>query len=390
MNKIDNQNTYNKSRFKIFFSNLIPSLLALFTKRNNNLIILNGFLNKSFSDNTKYLFLYLINNTDKEIKYVINDDKIRNELYNKYGDYFIETNSLLGKKKALSSYLWFTNAFEFPVGGLFLNFRRTVIHLTHGVPIKNSGLCEKRISILKKIYYKTIQTNISFSLATSECFRTFIAKHIGIANNKVIINGLPRFDTLYKNRYESINKSGKDILILYAPTWRQYAAVQLFPFVDFDFYILEKFLKDNNIIIYLRMHPDYEASIDEKFINSKQFKIFSGTDYPDINNYLANFDMLITDYSSIFYDFMIFDRPMFFFNYDYDEYEKNIGFAVNYEEYAVGYKPKTQCEFLSDVMDALANDTFKTKRKLIKELTIGKCNNNCQSLIQQLKELKIY
>lgn len=390
MKKIDNQNAYNKNRLHIFLSNLFPSLLSLFGRRDKNLIVLNGFLNISFSDNTKFLFLYLIKNSKKEIKYVINNDELRLKLIKEYGNYFIETKSFRGKQKALSSYLWFTNAFEFPVGGLFLKFRRTVIHLTHGAPIKNAGLCEKSVSCVKRLYYKIIQTNVSYSIATSECFKDFIAKHIGISQKKVIINGLPRFDPLYRNDFKHITGNDNSIRILYAPTWRHYSRVKLFPFNDFNFTDLEEYLEERNIIIYLRMHPDYEASIPESFYKSKQFSIFSGKEFPDINTYMGNFDILITDYSSIFYDFMIFNRPIFFFDYDIEDYNREIGFAVNYSEFAVGYKPKTLRQFFLDLDDAIENDSYKEKRNKIKQKAIGDSENNCSDLIEKLKILKKY
>ena len=388
--KIDNQNLYNKSRLKIFLSNLIPSVLCLFARRNRNLIVLNGFLNTSFSDNTKYLFLYLIKNSDKEIKYVINDDSKRDQLTHLYGDYFIETNSFKGKLYALSASIWFVNAFEFPVGGLFLKFRRNVIHLTHGAPIKNAGLCEKQVSFLKRMYYKILQSDVSYSLATAEVFKKYIANHIGISPKSVIINGFPRFDPLYKGDYIKLPENNDKTRILYAPTWRHFSEVKLFPFEDYDFPSLEYFLKEIGIIIYLRMHPDFEASIPDCFVHSKQFYIFSGKQFPDINDYMGNFDMLITDYSSIFYDFMVFDRPMFFFDYDVKEYERHIGFAVDYENFAVGYRPKTQKQFIADLEDAKKNDSYKTKRNEIKKLTIGDSKSNCGDLIQRLREMKIY
>lgn len=390
MKTINNQNVYNKNRLQIFISNLLPSLLFLFCKRNKNLIVLNGFLNTAFSDNTKYLFLYLIQNSDKDIRYVINDDDKRVELIENYGNYFIETKSFGGKKYALSSYLWFINAFEFPVGGLFLKFRRTVIHLTHGAPVKNAGLCEKHVSLLKRLYYKIIQSNVSYSLATSECFKEFIASHIGISQKHVIINGFPRFDLLYKGDFHLLPEDKDSVRILYAPTWRHYADVKVFPFDDFDFTRLEHYLKTKNIIIYLRMHPDFEAAVPDCYMKSNQFKIFSGKDYPDINDYMGNFDMLITDYSSIFYDFMIFDRPMFFFDYDVEDYKKHIGFAVDYESFAAGYEPKSMEQFMSDLDDALILDSYKERRKEIKKLAIGESKNNCADLICQLKKMKLY
>ena len=341
-----NTSKYNKSRLSSYIDGIIPSFISLFTKRNKDLIILNSFHNMAFSDNTKFLFKYLINNEEKTIKYVINDDNLRDELNTKYGNYFIETKSTAGKKLALSAYLWFTNSFEFPVSGFFLKFRRVVIQLTHGAPIKNAGLCENDISVIKKIYYAILKTNITYILSPSVVFNDFMAKHAGLSSKKVITNGYPRYDPLFNNEYTKITFNDSCKRILYAPTWRHYSKVELFPFTDFNLSELDKKLKEMNVKIYLRLHPRFEDEISPELLTSEQVCLFSGKDYPEINEYLGNFDALITDYSSIMYDFMILNRPVFYFPYDYDEYNQKIGFAVDYKKFAIGYHSKLQYDFL--------------------------------------------
>ena len=73
--------------------------------------------------------------------------------------------------------------------------------------------------------------------------------------------------------------------------------------------------------------------------------------------------------------------PMFFFDYDVEEYKRHIGFAVDYEKYAVGYRPKTMTRFIGDLEDSLCVDSYKEKRNEIKELTIGNSKNNCSDIV---------
>ena len=99
--------------------------------------------------------------------------------------------------------------------------------------------------------------------------------------------------------------------------------------------------------------------------------------------------MLITDYSSIFYDFMILDRPIFFFMYDISEYENQIGLAVNFDKYAVGYKPNSQVEFLKDLNDALYNDSLASQRQAIRKITCGDSNNNSKDFVSLMRKMSI-
>lgn len=387
---VNENSKYNKSRLQLFLKGVIPSLLSLFTKRNKELIILNSFHNNGFSDNTKFLFEYLIKNENKIVKYVINDDQLREQLANRYGDYFIETKTRAGIRTVLSSYLWFTNSFELPVNGLFLKYRRTVIQLTHGAPIKNAGLCEKDVSFIKKIYYGILRTNISFVLSTSTIFDDYIAKHAGVSKKRVITISYPRYDPLFNKEYTKVNFGDNYKRILYAPTWRHYAAVRLFPFEDFDINVLNDTLEELKVKICLRIHPRFESTIPDFLTNVKNIELFSGSKYPDINEYLENFDAMITDYSSIMYDFMILNKPIFYFDYDYEEYLNQVGFGVDYNHFAIGYHSKTQKQFIEDIKDAFENDKYKEQRMKLSEVASGKSNHNSKDLIEYLKTNKLF
>lgn len=386
-----NASKYNKSRLKLLIKGLLPSILTLFGKREQNLIVLNSFHNLQFNDNTKFLFEYLINNEGSyNVKYVINDDTLREELIKKYGNFFIETNSVKGILYALKAKTWILNALELPVSGVFLHFRRNVILLTHGVTSKQAGLAEMQVSMIKRLYYFIIRTNLSYVLTPCDEFKSIVASHFGVSAEKnMLVSGFPRFDPLLYGNYKKIEKKNNEIAILYAPTWRHYSDVKIFPFSDFNEIELEQFCHEHNIRIYLRVHPRFENRIPDSILKLSFVKLFSGKEYTDINEYLPNFDMLITDYSSIFYDFMILDRPLFFFMYDLEEYEKHIGLAVDFNKFAVGYKPTTQYEFLENLNDALERDRFAEKRQAVRKIACGDSLNNSKDLVETLKEYKI-
>lgn len=387
---MNNKNKYNQSRFVGYIKGFFPSIQSLFSSRNKNVIILNSFHNTFFSDNTKFLFEYLVKNEKKEVYYVINDDVLREKLIKKYGSYFIETKSKEGKKITLSAYLWITNSFELPISGIFLKFRRTVIQLTHGAPIKNAGLCEHDVSFIKKVYYFVLRTNFSYVLSTSHIFDEYIAKHLGVKTKAVLTNSYPRYDPLFNKQFFDLNFDKNYKHILYAPTWRHYATVKLFPFEDINLNVLNVVLEQTKVFIYLRIHPRFEDKIPKEYYMYSNIKIFSGKNYSDINDYMDNFDALITDYSSIMYDFMILDKPIFYFDYDYKEYEKNIGFSVDYDAYAIGYHSKNQRQFILDLNDAFLNDSYREKRNKISRLASGSSNHNSKDLIELLKEKKIF
>lgn len=388
-NKIDNQNKYNKKRWKnIIYS--IPALIcSLFIPKKDGRIIINSHFNENFDFNSKFLFLYMLEH-NYDIWYVINDNKYRAELEGIYGNHFIETKSFSGKIFALRSKLWFVSAFELPVGGMFLKCSRKIIHLTHGSLVKNVGIMEKNVSFIKKIYYKLfVTTNLSYSIATSQFFVPSTCSYTGLPENKILITGFPRNDALQKKdlvKPQILKNSG--FSVLYAPTWRKTSDVQLFPFDDIDFQELNKFLKENDITIFIRLHPYNEKSIDVQMLGSN-IKVFSTDICKEIMDSIGYFDALITDYSSICYDFLLLDRPMMFLSYDYSEYERDVGFAVDYEKITPGYKPTSMEEFKQNLQDMKTMDSFQEERRKVSELCNTYRTDNCERLIKKLQSLRI-
>lgn len=389
-----NKNTYIWDRFSLYLFSIPITIISLFIKRDQKKVIFNSFINRNYNYNSKYLFLYFIYNMKYYNSYfVINDDELRNNLNTTIGNYFIETKSFSGKMFVLKAAIWFISSIEFPVGGLFLSYKRYVIHLGHGTPLKNIGLLESNISLVKKIYYAIARTNISYSIASSKTFSSIISGFLGLPLKKIIIAGQARNDQLFiKSDFNIKNVVGKENMknILYAPTWRTNTKVKLFPFEDFNIKEFVDMLVKNKINLFVRTHPDYEDEIDNEILDMPNIFLFSGKKYHEIMDYLNIFDLLITDYSSIFFDYLLLDRPLVFLPYDYDSYNKEIGFTVPYNDYTPGYKPSTMKDFTEAIYESVyGEDKYKDVRNRVNEI----CNiyqmNNRQEFVKLLQKMGI-
>jgi len=390
-----NKDKYMVLRLKLLLKGFIPSLCFLFIPKLKTRIIISSEFNLTYKQNSKFLFEYLINkHPDKEIKFVINEPILREKLTARVGDYFIESESLAGMLYVLRAKTWIVSSLETPVGGLFLSVGRYVYHLGHGAPIKSIGLLEKYSNQKKKIYLKLIRFNFSYLFSTSELFRATWSGFIDIRPDKIKIMGQARNDALHSPDItlvnKVINKSLQSKNILYAPTWRAFGETKIFPFAEMDFIQLAKFLEDNNINIFLRLHPNFEASIPEEVTDLSRITILSSSQVPEINDVLGAFDLLITDYSSIYIDYLVTHKPIMFLPYDYEEYESKIGFTIPYNEYAPGPKPKTQAEFESELNKLLFdNHYYKKERisvnKILNHFNKDNCKQNADFILKQLK-----
>lgn len=392
-----NINKYKFIRFIMIITGIFLSPVSWLIPKNKKRIIFCSTSNLRYNYNSKYLFEYFKNNyPEYEVKYILNNKELKERLEKEMGNYFIDTFSIKNIIYCLKAHTWITSSLETPLGGIFLRWNRLVIHLGHGTPFKNIGFLEKNIDIVKKIYYILIKNNFSYFLSTSHNFDEIMSKFLNVPLKRIFTNGQPRNDSLFINKKEFLQKNfvikKADINILYAPTWRQKTETVLFPFADIDYKKLEKYLQENNINIFLRIHPSFESEIDEEILKIKGIYVFNSKLAEDVTEYLSCFDILITDYSSIFIDYLLLNRPILFFPYDLEVYKKEIGFTVDFEEHTPGPKIYDFDAFLKEILKYQKDNKYY-KEKLEKEnefYNICRNNTNCKDvtkfILSKIKE----
>lgn len=213
------------------------------------------------------------------------------------------------------------------------------IQCWHGTPFKKIG-CDitcagNATSTIEEIHSeytsdaKKIYKFISPSdFTTNKLKSAFNLEAVG-KQNAVIQKGYPRNDALFNISSENVEKlkakfniSENKKVVLYCPTFRDNQCssngYSLKIGMDFDS-LYEKFGED--LIILFRAH----YFIADKFDFSKYNGFIKDvSDYDDVNDLFIISDILITDYSSVFFDFANLSRPMIFYLYDFEEYKNNM------------------------------------------------------------------
>ncbi len=210
---------------------------------------------------------------------------------------------------------------------------QTYIQTWHGTPLKKLGFdlsTEKGSSLnsLKEIAdrYGLESKKINYMVSPSKFTTEKLTSSFRLAeyNSKaqVVETGYPRNDYLINHQQENIIKIKENIgikdnkkkIILYAPTFRDNShdsAIGYTYDLGFEINNLKKQLD-------LEKHKDF---------------IINATDYPEINELYIISDLLITDYSSVFFDFAVLGKPIIFYMYDLKEYRDHIrGFYVDLKE----------------------------------------------------------
>ena len=364
--------------------------------------------NRTFNYNSSYLFLYVKEHCpDIHPYYVMNDDKKRKELEEKYGKgYFIETKSMKGIRKVLSCKVWFTSTAP-PLYGVGFRKKYRIINLWHGVPLKTIGMEQGNLSWFTRKYYKYLfADNYEAVVTTSHELVPVMSRSFLVEPERVKVWGQPRNDMLfvrqsaceilekvYKNEKgndEAIQQS--DRFILYAPTFRDHAPTKLFPFQEFSVEKLLAFLEENHIFLCIRMHL-YDTTgcewLKELDCPGSRIRFLNEDRVADIMEILNVFDLLITDYSSIYIDYLITEKPVLFLPYDREEYLKDRGLNFDYDKVTPGPKPKTFSQFLNSVYDLLYNHNSyvqlrKETNQFFNEIHASCCDFICEAIRKML------
>lgn len=341
-------------RRKVFYTECYKRL-----KIQNNTILYESFHGKSMSCNPYALFLYLLeqNNFKDFIHiWVVNDlsivknkfKRMKNVICVKRGsDLYLKH---LASSKYLINNVTFPDYFIRKEGQLYLN-------TWHGVPIKYLG---KKI---KSGFMEHANTQRNFLHATHLIHPNLYTKDIlendyeikSIFRGQSVLTGYPRVDLLLnqnRNLKHDLNIPEKQKVLLYAPTWRGGLNTQYFDFERLKNDILE--LQKSDFKILVSVHHEVKHLFD-----NKQFKDVLLPSYIEINELLPIVDILITDYSSIMFDFMVLERPIICYIYDYEFYKQERGLYFDVDE-IVHYV----CKTIEEVKEVLNSKNLFVKDDL--------------------------
>ena len=350
-----------------------------------------------YNYNSKYLFEYVKEHLPQITPlFVINEENLRRELSEQYGkEYFIETESKEGIRRVLEAGVWFTSA-GLPVYGTGLGKNRLIVNLWHGVPLKKIALMDPNLKKAARIYFKKIfSENYTWILTTSRELVPVMAKSFQVSEDRLRVWGQPRNDCIFAppDRKQILEDVYPDLpeykkVVLYAPTFRDYGNTRLFPFEDFDKKVFEDFLEQEKILLLLRLHIK-EAAAADAYVSS-QIRRFGSEEAGDVTGMLGMFDLLITDYSSIYIDYLLTDKPLMFLPYDRERYLDGRGMNFDYDEVTPGPKPETMKEFMMEIKEFMnGEDSWKKERDRV-NLKFNEVKEPCSSNIcnQVLLEIK--
>lgn len=352
--------------------------LDLFWRKDDGLVVFSGGRHTSFSDNSRFLFEKSIEEFSRDYSIVWvtpNKDLLENSsIPERLRKRMIYQYSIDGITTLLrAKVIFFSWAFS-DLPGTSYSIRTTTIQLWHGIPIKR--ICNFSKTANRKDMTSQIQqwNKFTYWICSSSTERDSISLCTGLPIDRVKITGYPRNDYLLERAdapnpcllesYPFMNKK----TILYAPTWRMHSRVRFFPFDDFQIDRLVAFLEENDAYLILRAHhaDDILARngiVDYDPLNGNRVFVLNRRQLMDVQELLPYVDVMVSDYSGIWVDYLLLDRPIIFVPYDRDEYEEKEGLLYDYDTITPGPKVSSFGELLYAMSGYLSEPTKDSERR---------------------------
>jgi len=307
-----------------------------------NWILFESFFGKNYSDSPKYIYEYISANMPGKYKCIWVIDKRGTRIPFRHKKV---------KRFSLRYYYYLARC-----GYMVFNSRQPewmikregniFLQTWHGTPLKKLVFDIEDISSATPRYKQQVykQSRAWDYLIAANKFSSETFRRCFMFDNTILETGYPRNDILHapnRDQMAAVIRNRLNIpkdkkVILYAPTWRddEYYGKGMYKFeLQLDLDLMKRELEDEYVVL-LRTHYFIADSLDVRHLKGFAYNV---SKYDDISELYLISDILITDYSSVFFDFANLKRPMLFYTYDLEKYRDVLrGFYIDIEKEVPG------------------------------------------------------
>lgn len=321
--------------------------------------------NPDFSDNARGLWEYIVRNTEYKTFWVVYDSRILDILREEHIDCAMLDSEEAQKMIAKAQFL--------VTSGFALAYRKRYgqihVSLWHGFGLKVSGFFEsatRDVRALEGLQVQTMQTDML--AVPSRLAKLVIGGVFALDPRKVKETGYPRNDIMLVSDAKKEIKKLVDIeadttrLFFYLPTMRKGLKAEgeqfssnIFNYPDYDANEIDAFLEEQHAYIIAKVHfADDDLYSKENFVLPRRMLFLDTYALTEklltIYHIMDAFDVLITDYSSVYTDFLLLDKPIIFSCPDIEKYQQDRGFITDDPELLM---PGSICKTQGQLLDAL-------------------------------------
>ncbi len=353
-------------------------LLALLPRR-KNLWVFGSNTGNSFGDSTGYFFTYIVENQSTITAVWITSSKSIYDTLQTQGHRVVLKDSWRAKWICLRAGKGFTTHGKNDLCNEFTN-GIVLYNLWHGMPLKKIGHIPPK-SWLKRCFYRVwYPQKWDYFFVTSDKFKPIMENYIINSYKpveKLEVLGMPKYDRFYGDGEEIIISEyraefGQDVrFVLFCPTYREqnefeayssFGKIDIFKEYDFNPDELQALMDSLNAVFLVKMHPMASDKLDIKPIHNR-IKLIEGDEIDDVYYLMKDTAVLLSDYSSILFDFLVLDRPIIHTVFDLDLYKEIRAFNFDYKEIVAGPETANWAEAFKAIQGCLEQDEYKQLRE---------------------------
>lgn len=371
-----------------WFSFIVP--------RNKKIWLFGSTFGKRFADNPRYFYLYINQFKKNSVRAIwITHDKQIVKLLKKGILEVYYYKSLKGIYYCLCGCVYIFDNYSKDIS-FWLSGGAVKVNLWHGSGNKKTNYDNKfdRVRHPRNNWerFKTALRRMSdekpnhYTLATSPMMAEIFTSAFHTDMAHIIQEGYPRNDVLFRNdlmniyTYEEqctldfmnqVKEEGRK-LILYMPTFRD-SEILFFQVMDMGRF--NQYLDRKKLFFFTKLHP--KSKLKEKF-HQVEYSNIKNID-ADVDPYtiLIYADLLVTDYSSIYSDYLMLNRPAVLFPYDFEEYSKDTRECYfEYNDYMPEIKAYTMDQLMNYIDMVIENDTYEEGRKKLRDRVFAIVDGN--------------
>lgn len=332
----------------------------IFVRRplNEKMILFECFFGRNYSDSPKYIFEYIAKHYagEYECVWVLNRKTELPYPAKQVKRFSLRYYYYMAKAKYLVYNVRQPKSFIKRKGQIFLE-------TWHGTPLKRLVFDQVEVTGASPLYKEQVynQSRSWDYLIAPNQFSSDIFRSCFMYDKKMLETGYPRNDILHLSETEQSQQVSEikrrlgipmdKKVILYAPTWRDdefYDKGQYRFTLQLDLKKMQEVLGDEYVVV-LRTHYFIVNVLD---LSAYEGFVYNASTYDDIAHLYLIADVMITDYSSVFFDYANLKRPILFFMYDIEKYRDALrGFYIDIEEELPGPILMTSDEVISAIQE---------------------------------------
>ncbi|MGC6769604.1 CDP-glycerol glycerophosphotransferase family protein [Enterococcus sp. LJL51] len=398
--------------------NSVVAFLNIFIRRDKDIVLIGAWMGEKFTDNSRYLYQYLHYNKQSlklnRVIWVTRNKALLAELQSKNYECY-KMNSLKSLYFHLKSGVHIvcnvphsTKKYKGDIlGELSLGAKR--IQLWHGIPLKGVGNTistnsaiqatsnpiRKLSKSLKKFYLFKHLIHVSGGwddfrlLSTSKDVSKRFERIFDISPNKIIDSSYPRncecLEYLQKEQEVLDRISSAEFTVLYLPTFREGNIKFAYPL---DTEEINKLI-DKHSILWIEKPHSADNNFGKRSNNLSKCTLLLESEF-DINTIVPKVDLIITDYSSVSFDAIYYNKKVIYYIPDFDNYISNErGLSSGFDENTAGFMAKSieklSESILYDYFNRKNSDDEEMKLQSVKELVFDSKKAAYNQIIHDLE-----